>query len=400
MAGHWLRGRRAGSQVRVAALAASWGLAVGVAIAGSGVMSAADGAAPASPAPAPSPVHARADATSSGGAVTVERARFLMGTRLVIQARGAGAAEAIERAFAEVERLESVLSNWRSDSEVAHLNAAAAAAPFRCSADLFAAATTALDWAERTSGTFDPTVEPLVRALGLRGDEGRLPGIDPEPATAAPGPVGWRLVEVDRPHRTLRYLRPGMGLDFGGIGKGIALDAAASVLKRAGVSAALLDFGGQTLVFGAGPDEGGWRLGLADPVERERVAGSVLLRSGSLAVSGNGERSHTTASGAKVPHLLDPATGRPASFDGSVSVIAPDATSADALSKAFFVMGPERGLAWAKSRGLDVLYLRREDDGSLQRIGRGVFLADDPTEVFPQRRVPAEPGAPSGKESR
>lgn len=389
-----IQGGRARTRARLAALAAPWAFALAIAVA------AAPGPTAASRVAEPIPVRARADATSRGGAATVERARFLMGTRLVVQARGTGAAEAIERAFAEVERLEAVLSNWRSDSEVARLNAAAAAAPYHCSADLFAAATMALDWAEKTSGTFDPTVEPLVRALGLRGDEGRLPGIAPEPGAAAPGPVGWRLVEVDRPHRTLHYLRPGMGLDFGGIGKGIALDAAATVLKRAGVTAALLDFGGQMLVFGAGPDGGGWRLGLADPVERERVAGSVLLRAGSLAVSGNGERSHTTASGAKVPHLLDPATGRPASFDGTVSVIAPDATSADALSKAFFVMGPDRGLAWAESRGLDVLYLRRDGDGALQRIGRGAFLADIPTEVLPPRPAPARSGAPSGKESR
>jgi thiamine biosynthesis lipoprotein len=339
-------------------------------------------------------------AAASAGEALVERARFVMGTRLVVQARGEDAERAIERAFAEVDRLDAVLSNWRADSEVTRLNAAAAGGPFRCSPDLFAAATVALDWAERTGGTFDPTVEPLVRALGLRGDEGRLPGVPPEPEAAGPGPVGWRLVEVDRSRRTLRYRRPGMGLDFGGIGKGIALDAAAAVLRRAGVTAALLDFGGQALVFGTGPDEGGWRLGLADPVERDRVAGSVLLRAGSLAVSGNSERSRTTASGEKVPHLLDPATGRPASFDGTVSVIAPDATSADALSKAFFVMGPERGLAWATSRGLDVLYLRRDGDGLLRRRGRGAFLPDAPDAVPPQRPAPKTAGAPSRKESR
>jgi FAD:protein FMN transferase len=343
---------------------------------------------------APGPGSAAADR-----AAPVERARFLMGTRLVLQARGPGAPEAMERAFAEVERLEAILSNWRSDSEVARLNAAAAEAPFRCSPDLFAAATTALEWAARTGGTFDPTVEPLVRSLGLRGDEGRLPGIPPEGKTAESGPVGWRLVEVDRARRTLRFRSHGMGLDFGGIGKGIALDAAAAVLRRGGVTAALLDFGGQTLVFGSGPDDGGWRLGLADPVERERVAGSVLLRAGSLAVSGNSERSHLAGDGTKVPHLLDPRTRRAAAFDGSVSVIASDATSADALSKAFFVMGPEAGLAWAESRGLDVLYLRRDGDGSLQRIGRGVFLDAAPSGA--PRPTPApEPGAHSGKELR
>lgn len=332
--------------------------------------------------------------TEPEAAATVARARFLMGTRLEIEAAGPTAAQAIEQAFAEVERLDAILSNWRGDSEVSRLNAAAADAAFRCSPDLFAAATTALHWAERTGGAFDPTVEPLVRRLGLRGGEGRLPGIapEPEPDPAAPLPIGWRLVQVEAASRSLRYRARGMGLDFGGIGKGIALDAAAAVLRRHGTTSARLDFGGQTLVFGAGPDEGGWRLGLSDPDERDQVVGSIVLRSGSLAASGNAERSKTDAQGRTVSHLLDPATGRPARYQGSVTVIAPDATSADALSTALFVMGPERGLAWAEANGLDVLYLSREPDGTLRRSARGSFLASDPGCSPDTTRPPAASG--------
>jgi len=345
------------------------GIAVGLAAAALAVT--APGAATASPAP------------------TIERARFLMGTRLLIAARGPAAETAIERAFAEVDRLERELSNWRDDSEVALLNRTAADRPVVCSEDLYAAVAAALAWAQRTDGAFDPTVEPLVRRLGLRGDAGRLPGAPPEaPPGPGPAPIGWRLVAVRPEDRSVRYLARGVGLDFGGIGKGIALDAAAAVLKRAGVAAAQLDFGGQVLVFGHGPDEGGWSLGLSDPDERDRAVGAFVLRAGSLAVSGNSERA------AGVPHLLDPCTGAPAPFDGSVTVVAPDATSADALSTALFVLGPERGLAYAAVRNLDVLYLRRGGDGALVRRGRGAFAASVPGAPSPTTRAPGEPGAP------
>jgi thiamine biosynthesis lipoprotein len=349
----------------------------------------------------PQPGGAGAAAAPGATAAPTARARFLMGTRLVIEvggetggeAAGPAAPRAIERAFAEVERLDAVLSNWRSDSEVSRLNATAADRSFRCSADLFAAAASALGWAEKTGGAFDPTIEPAVRRLGLRGAEGRLPGVAPEAIPSEPGTIDWRLVRADPADHSLTFRSRGMGLDFGGIGKGIALDAAAAVLRREGIAAAHLDFGGQSLVFGDGPDEGGWRIGLSDPIDRDRVVGTILLRTGSLAASGNAERPHG-ASSAATPHLLDPATGAPAPFDGSVTVIAPDATAADALSTALFVMGPERGLAWAEAHGLDVLYLRRAIDGSLRRGGRGAWLSGAPASTAHVSRAPVSGGRP------
>src|SRR6266704_689149 len=146
------------------------------------------------------------------------RARFLMGTRLSIETDGPGSSAAFEAAFGEVARLEGILSNWRSTSEVSRLNKDAERAAVRCSADLFAAVDSALLWAERTEGAFDPTVEPLVRALGLRGADGRLPGtreqagsreagapMDGDDDPAARLPIGWRHVRLDRPSRSVVF---------------------------------------------------------------------------------------------------------------------------------------------------------------------------------------------------
>jgi len=337
------------------------------------------------------------------------RARFLMGTLLTIEVDGKVPAGAIEAAFDEVARLEEILSNWRATSELSRLNGAAALGPVRCSPDLDRAVRAALLWARRTNGAFDPTVEPLVRALGLREEAGRPPG-EPAPApdeeragTAAPPPIGWRHVRVRRLSRTVRFDTPGVGLDLGGIGKGIALDAAASVLRRLGVRRALLDFGGQVLAMGRPVDGDLWRIGIADPVDRERAVSVLGIEDASLSTSSNSERFVETSQG-RVGHILDPASARPAAFEGSVTVAAADATSADALSTALFVMGPVRGVEWAEARRLAVLYLWRDAAGSLRSKGTRAFAErwgqTTPDTVDDGRGVGTQGDASTGQEAR
>ena len=296
------------------------------------------------------------------------RSRFLMGTPFAITVAGAVDESCFTSAFDEVARLEAIMSNWMHDSEMSRLNRAAASGSNEvvCSPELFDAIDAALRWAERSGGAFDPTVEPLVRDLGLRDRSGRLPGEAPatEPAGAASGmparaPIGWRNVVLDPRRRTVRFATPGAAIDLGGIGKGIALDAAARVLKEAGVRAALLDFGGQALAFGPRDGAPGWTVAIADPGDRSRVAAVVVIGEGSLATSGNGERSIPSREG-PVGQILDPASRRPAPFTGSVTVAAGNATDADALSTALFVMGPERGSRWAEEQDIAALFLWRE----------------------------------------
>jgi thiamine biosynthesis lipoprotein len=326
----------------------------------------------------PPPAAATPDHPEAGNATVppsppLSRARFLMGTRLVIEARGPEVEAAIEAAFREVERLDAVLSNWRADSELSRLNRSAVAGPVPCSADLCAAVTAALHWAATTGGAFDPTVEPLVRRLGLREPGDLLPGVPGGPGLDGvggtdkgdpiPPAIGWRHVQVDAPRQTIAFDAPGVGIDLGGIGKGFALDAALRILNARGVEAALLDFGGQVLVHGQQPGRGSWLVSIADPEDRDRPAGALRLREGSVSTSGNSERA-LRRSGTIVGHILDPASGGPAEFRGTATVIAADGTSADALSTALFVMGPRRGIAWAETHHVEALYQARDGETS------------------------------------
>jgi thiamine biosynthesis lipoprotein len=319
------------------------------------------------------------------------RARYLMGTMLRVTVDGPVEERTFEAVFGEVGRLESVLSNWRDDSEVSRLNRAAAAAPFRCSPDLYAALEDALRWAAATGGTFDPTVEPLVAALGLRDPEDRPPSVGTVARTAGTaGSIGWAGVRLDRTGRTASFRTAGMGIDFGGIGKGIALDAAARRLRERGVRTALLDFGGQVLAMGAPGGAVGWETGVADPARRDHPVLGIRLRDLSAATSGNGER------GGRTGHLLDPRRGGPAPFGGTVTVVAADGTSADALSTALFVMGPEEGMRFARDRRIAAAFLWRDCASRLRTRTTGEFeelLVGDRTRRHGPARTGREEGA-------
>ena len=317
---------------------------------------------------------------------TVGRARFLMGTRLSIVLAAPAPDAAFEAAFAEVARLEGALSNWREGSEITRLNLEAAGVAFRCSPDLFGAVRAALRWAEATGGAFDPTVEPLVRALGLRDPAGRLPEGPPRDMAGGPvggtgvgggpveAPVGWRHVRVDEASRSVAFDAPGVGLDLGGIGKGFALDAAARVLRRVGFRDALLDFGGQVLAAGSAPAGSPWPVGIAAPGRRSEAAFWIAVRDRSVSTSGNDERAIDGPAG-PIGHILDPARRAPALYEGEVTVVAREATMADALSTGLFVMGPDRGCRWAEAHGIAAVFLWRRADGTLEHRESKEFMA-------------------------
>jgi FAD:protein FMN transferase len=246
-------------------------------------------------------------------------------------------AAALESALDEVDRLERILSNWRSESELSRLNRSAPRRATRVSADLFEAVDRALHWAQQTGGAFDPTVEPLTR----RFRDVPSPGSSAPSADWRPGDGNWRDVLLNRRSRTIRFRRGVRGLDLGGIAKGFALDRAAAVLHRKGMDAFLLDAGGQVLAAGAPPGMRGWPVAVADPVRRDTPFLPLLVTDVSAATSGNAQRPG---------EIVDPVTGAPVRWKGSATAVAPDGTSADALSTALFVMGSERGTRWARRR--------------------------------------------------
>ncbi len=284
----------------------------------------------------------------------VERTRTVMDESCVAAAESKDAAwtgRCIEAAFDEIARLDGVLSSKRQDSELTRVNAAGAETRIPCSPDFIACLDSSLAIAADTDGAFDPTVEPLNRAWDVRG-EGRVP--EPDELAEARAAVDWHRVAVVDGDRTVRFNRPGMGLDFGGIGKGFALENATTLLRMRGVRRALLSLGSQISAF---TDGEAWVIQISDPADDTRPVLRLIVRQGAVSTSSQGDGGFT-ARGRRYGLTFDPRHGDPVDSRAAVTVIAPGATRADALSTALLVMGRERAEAYATDHpGIGVVWM-------------------------------------------
>ena len=264
--------------------------------------------------------------------------RDAMGTSatVLIYAETREAADPLfEVAFSEIERIEQLLSDYRDGSELSRLNSATD--PVTLDPEMMRILNRALAWARDTGGAFDPTVGALMdarRAASEDSVDGGSAGAGPSLPDIAARHVGWQHVDLDLLTREFRWARAGVRLDPGAFGKGYALEAAASALREAGVSSALLEMGRSSYrAIGAPPRQSGWLIHLDDPTEGGTLTTSVLLNDEALSTSGN--------LGPLGVHVLDPRSGEPAEAALQVTVIAPDAMDADILSTALLVLGPD-----------------------------------------------------------
>lgn len=259
-----------------------------------------------------------------------------------------------EEAVGEIERIESALSLYRPDSQVAAVNRRAAREPVRVTPEVFQLIEHACLLSRVTDGAFDVTVAPLVRAWGGMGSRGRVPEAD-EIETARRC-VGWDGIELDPDRYTIGFRCEGMMLDLGSIGKGYALDRAAEGLREGGIEAALIHGGTSTAVaWGSPPEIGVWRVAIDAPqgpecpgVESARsVAGLetgakplavVELRDETLSVSAVWGKGFE-AEGRYYGHVIDPCAGQPVRGAWLAAVVLPSATESDAISTALLVRG-------------------------------------------------------------
>lgn len=251
---------------------------------------------------------------------------------------------AADAAFEEARRLDRLLSNYIQESEWSAVNRDAAARPVRVSDELFDLLDACLVYSRRSEGAFDITVGPLMKVWRFYKGEGALP--KPEEVTKALVRVGARHVRLDRGARTVRFDRPGVELDPGGIGKGYAVDRMIEVLKRHGIRAALVSGGGSSVYgLGAPPDEPrGWRMEISAPGSLDTMVAEVFLKDQSLSTSGSYEK-FFYAGDRRYSHLMDPRTGYPAQEVSAVSIVSPRTIDSEAWTKAVFI----NGRAWTAS---------------------------------------------------
>lgn len=256
-------------------------------------------------------------------AVEVSRARYLMGT--VCEIALDGDPRQAEAAFDEAARIERFLSTWREDSELSRVNRGDAGA---LSPELRSLLDRVIAWRDRSGGAFEPQIRPLVDAWRTRES-----GAVPSPQAIA---------------NAVAQIRSGRAaFEEGGFGKGYALDR---MMAAIGGRDVVINFGGQLAVRGP------HTVSIAHPLHRDQPVVTLTLRDASLSTSSGSEKTFEIG-GRRFTHIIDPHTGEALPPRGSVSVIAPSAFDADVLSTALYVMGPERGLAWARAHDVTAIFI-------------------------------------------
>lgn len=246
----------------------------------------------------------------------------------------------VEASFDEVDRIDRLMSHYKPDSPLSRLNRTAALGPVAVEPELFDFIALCLKYSLDSDGAFDISVGPLMTSWGFFRGEGRVPGEDEIAELRAR--IGYRHVIVDVARKTIRFDRPGVELDLGGIAKGYAVDRAVGLLKQRHIVAALVSAGGSTLYgLGAPPGRKGWDVKIQDPIDPLKIARHVRLKDRALSVSGRSEKFFEVG-GARYSHIMDPRTGRPVQGLLSVTVLASSGTAGDALDDAFFVEGVHR----------------------------------------------------------
>jgi thiamine biosynthesis lipoprotein len=309
-------------------------------------------------------VVARPAHSAESGADTREY-RYLMGTSMQVQAIGGDEAArrvAIDEAFAAMSEVDRLMSNYRSDSELSHVNREAARGPVVVSDPLLRVIEAGQRVSAESNGAFDVTVGPLVRLWGFHD---KTPHIPTSAELAAVRPlVGYRSLIVDAPHHTIGFAHPGMEIDLGGIAKGFAVELAANVLRRRGLTG-FIDAGGNQYMLGTPPGKPVWTVGIKNPDVADRLIGVVDVKGGSVSTSAD-YANFLVAAGRTYGHLLDPHTLEPSTASLSATIISEDGTLADAMSKAAFILGPTQGIALIDATpGMAGVIAYRKPDGSV-----------------------------------
>ncbi len=276
-----------------------------------------------------------------------EREAAIMGTRIAVEVwheDAAAAAGAIDAVIAEMHRIDALMSHYKPESQLSRVNREAATAPVPVDRELLDLVARSLEFSDLTGGAFDISYASVGYLYEYR--EHRRP-TDAEIEAALPS-VNWRLIEVDRQASTIRFHRPGMRIDLGGIAKGHAVDRGIAILQQRGIAHGNVTAGGDSRILG---DRRGrpWIVGIRHPDDPERVIARIPLEDAAISTSGDYER-YFDEDGVRHHHIIDPRTGRSAAGVRSVTVIGPEAILTDGLSTSLFVLGPERGLALVNAR--------------------------------------------------
>lgn len=249
---------------------------------------------------------------------------------------------ALQAADQEVMRIEALISSWQTSSETSEVNRQAGIQPVPISLELFQLLSRAIKVAELTGGSFDPSYAGLDRIWTFDSTMTELP--DSMEVANSVGKIDYQKILLNKAELSVFLPDSGMKIGFGAIGKGYAADRAKQVLLAKGITAGVVNAGGDLICWGERQQGEAWQVSIADPVQPNRILATLPVRDLAVVTSGNYER-FVYLDGERYSHILDPRTGWPVRGIRSVTVLSPIAEFSDALATALFVMGETQALS-------------------------------------------------------
>jgi thiamine biosynthesis lipoprotein len=303
-------------------------------------------------------IRGRDRAKADGG--WLRRDEAIMGTAIRVELWSDDAAageDAIDAVMAEMHRIDRAMSPFKPASELSRINRDAATTPVAVSDEMFGLLERAIGFSQLSGGAFDITYAGAGHLYDYRA------GIKPsdEALQAACAAIGWRHLVLDRAARTVRFAREGVRIDLGGFAKGHAVDNGAAILARRGVHHAIVTAGGDSRVVG---DRRGrpWTIGVRHPRMPGEVVALLPLADVAISTSGDYER-YFEADGVRCHHVIDPKTGKSPLGIHSVTILAGDGLTSEALSKSLFVLGLAEGMRLVESQaGVDAVVVDAEGE--------------------------------------
>ncbi|MDX2247714.1 MAG: FAD:protein FMN transferase [Bacteroidia bacterium] len=295
--------------------------------------------------------------------VSFSRELILMGSRFELTAMAPTdltARKAVENAIREIRRIEALISEWDSLSQVSEINRRAGIHPVKVDYELFSLIRRSNKVSALSGGAFDISFASSDRIWKFDGSMKNLP--TEEQIRNSVARIGYQKIILNETDTTVFLPEKGMRIGFGAIGKGYAANRGKAIMRETGATGGLVNAGGDLICWGDSPSPEGWRVGIANPQSRNDLIAWMAINEMAVVTSGDYER-FVILEGKRYAHIINPKTGWPVSGLQSVTILCADAELADALATAVFVMGEKEGMALVNQlKGVECMIINDKNE--------------------------------------
>lgn len=278
------------------------------------------------------------------GQILRKRTTMLMGGRFditIVDKDSISAEKNIDAIIAEIARIENLISDWKPTSQISEVNQNAGIRPVKVDREVFELTQRAIHFSEITEGAFDVSFAAMDRIWKFDGSMKEMPS--PEAIKKSVEKVGYKNIILDSVQSTIFLKLKGMKIGFGALGEGYATDKCRAMMIAKGIKAGIINGSGDMSTWGKQPNGTAWNIGVTNPFKPDRILGILPLGQGAVTTSGSYEK-FVIFNGKRYSHIINPATGYPATGLCSVTILGPNAETANGLSTSTMVLGKQKGM--------------------------------------------------------